>query len=157
MTVASLTPAPAAPGLPRARVSRAKARSAMSLRPIRGMIVALLIVLAASAIVRADEHLQDWIPDVLEMPEDAEVVADREIGSSLRMFSISTEADVDALFADWQEALSENGYLIDQEADEGLERSIEFSGPGIGNAKIIVAPTIEGQDRSLIEFDATLQ
>jgi len=155
MTAASLTPAPAAPGLPRALVPQAKARLAMSLRPIRGMIVALLIVLAASAIVRADEHLQDWIPDVLAMPEDAEVVTDREIGSSLRMFSISTEADIEALFADWQDSLRENGYLIDQRADEGLDRSIEFSGPGIGNAKIIVAPTTD-EGRSLIEFDATL-
>ncbi|MFP4238162.1 hypothetical protein [Rhodosalinus sp.] len=36
-----------------------------------------------------------------------------------------------------------------------LDRAIEFSAPGIANAKIIVAPTTE-DGRSIIEFDATL-
>lgn len=36
-----------------------------------------------------------------------------------------------------------------------MDRSIKFSGPGIANAKIIVAPTTE-DGRSIIEFDATL-
>ncbi|AUH65573.1 hypothetical protein CX676_16605 [Paracoccus zhejiangensis] len=112
-------------------------------------------MLAASAVVYADEHLQDWIPDVLTIPEDAEVVTDRAIGSTVRMFSIATGADVDALFAEWEESLSGNGYPVTQGADDLLDHSIEFSGPGIANAKIIVAPTTE-DGRSVIEFDATL-
>jgi hypothetical protein len=111
--------------------------------------------LAASAVVHAEEYLQDWIPDVLTMPDDAEVVRDHAIGSTVRMFSIATNADVDALFADWEESLSNNGYPVARGTDDLLDRSIEFSGPGIANAKIIVAPTTDN-DRSLIEFDATL-
>ncbi len=123
--------------------------------PIRDILLAAAMVLAASVVVYADEHIQDWIPDVLTFPEDAEVVTDRAIGSSIRLFSISTDADVDALLADWEESLTENGYPVTQEAGDLLDRSIEFTGPGITNAKIIVAPVTE-DGRSLIEFDATL-
>ncbi|KPQ14785.1 MAG: protein of unknown function containing DUF3517 domain [Rhodobacteraceae bacterium HLUCCO18] len=123
--------------------------------PIRDLILAAAIVLAASVVVHADENLPDWIPDVLTFPDDAEVVTDRAVGSSIRLFSISTEADVDTLLADWEEELTENGYPVTQEAGELLDRSIEFTGPDIVNAKIIVAPTTDGS-RSLIEFDATL-
>jgi hypothetical protein len=123
--------------------------------PIRDALVAAWLVLAASAMVYADEHLQDWIPDVLAIPDDAEVVTDRAIGSTVRMFSIATEVDVDALFADWEASLSGNGYPVTQGADDLLDGSIEFSGPGIANAKIILAPATE-DGRSIIEFDATL-
>lgn len=47
---------------------------------------------------------------MLAIPDHAEVVTDRAIGSTVRMFSIATAADVDALFADWEESLSGNGY-----------------------------------------------
>jgi hypothetical protein len=123
--------------------------------PIRDALVAAWLVLAASAVVYADEHLQDWIPDVLTFPDDAVVVTDRAIGSTVRMFSIETGADVDALFADWEESLNGNGYPVAQGVDDLLERSLEFSGPGIADAKIIVAPT-SADERSVIEFDATL-
>lgn len=119
------------------------------------MTVGLLLSVLAAAAVYADENLQDWIPDVLTFPDDAEVVTDRAIGSTVRMFSIETGADVDDLFADWEESLDGNGYPVAQGADDLLDRSIEFSGPGISNAKIIVAPTTE-DGRSVIEFDATL-
>jgi hypothetical protein len=130
-------------------------RSVTTRLSIKDMIVAMLIVLSASAIVYADERLQDWIPDVLAIPEDAEVVTDRAIGSTVRMLSLSTGADVEALFAEWEESLNSNGYPITQEDGELLERSIEFSGPGIANAKIILAPTTD-EGRNIIEFDATL-
>lgn len=123
--------------------------------PVRDILLAGVMVLAASVMVYADEHIQDWIPDVLTFPEDAEVVTDRAIGSSVRLFSISTGADVDALLADWEESLTENGYPVTQEAGDLLDRSIEFTGPGISNAKILVAPVTE-DGRSVIEFDATL-
>lgn len=89
------------------------------------------------------------------MPEDAEVVMDRAIGSTVRMFSIATDADVEALFADWEESLRTNGYIVMPADGELLQRLIEFSGPGIANAKIILAPATQ-DDTNLIEFDATL-
>lgn len=124
-------------------------------RPVRDMIIAGFLVLSATAIVYAEEHLQAWIPDVLSMPEDAEVVMDRAIGSTVRMFSIATDADVEALFADWEESLRTNGYIVMPADGELLQRLIEFSGPGIANAKIILAPATP-DDTNLIEFDATL-
>lgn len=127
----------------------------VSISPARDTIVAALMVLSASAIAHAEEDLQDWLPKSLAMPEDVEVVTERSIGSSVRLFTISTAEDVDALFADWEESLRENGYQITQGEDELLARSIEFSGSGISNAKIIVSPAQE-DDRTLIEFDATL-
>jgi hypothetical protein len=120
------------------------------------MALAALIVLALSAIASADEHIQDWIPDVLVFPDDAEVVSDRAVGSAIRMFSISTESDVAEILAAWEESLRQEGYVITQQGDELLDGAIEFSGPGIVNAKIILAPTA-GSDRNVIQFDATLE
>ncbi|TFL16254.1 hypothetical protein [Jannaschia formosa] len=128
----------------------------MPRHPLRGAVTAAWVVLAASAVVYADEHLQDWVPEVLAIPDDAEVLTDRAIGSTIRMFSIATGAEVDALFVEWEESLNANGYSVLQGADDLLDRSIEFSGPGIANAKIIVALTTD-DDRRIIEFDATLE
>jgi hypothetical protein len=122
---------------------------------LRDAAMAAVIVLSLSAIAWADEHIQDWIPDVLAFPEDTEVVADRAVGSTIRMFSISTETDVGTLFAEWEESLRSNGYPVTQKLDELLETSIEFSGPGIVNAKIILAPTADS-GRNVIQFDVTL-
>lgn len=118
------------------------------------MIAAAAIVVMASAVL-ADEMLQDWIPDELSFPEDSEVITDRAIGSTVRMFSIATNADVADLFDDWEDSLGTSGYRITQAQDELLDQSIEFSGRGISNAKIIVAPVTE-DGRSIIQFDATL-
>ncbi|RKF16711.1 hypothetical protein D6850_04005 [Roseovarius spongiae] len=123
--------------------------------PVRDILIAAWLVIAASAVVYADEKLQDWIPDALAIPEDAEVVTNRSVGSSIRLLSITTGADVDALFAEWKESLDTNGYTVAQGAEDMLEPSIEFTGPDIFNAKIIAAPGAE-DGRSLIEFDATL-
>ena len=122
---------------------------------VRDILAAALIVLAASAVVSADERLQDWIPDVLVLPDDAEVVTDRSIGSTVRMFSISTTADAEGLLTDWEERLNSNGFPVTRTADDLLDGSMEFSGPGIANAKIVVAPTTE-DGRNVIAFDATL-
>ena len=127
-------------------------------RTLREVVVAAVIVLSASAIAIADDHLPDipdWIPDVLDFPADAEIVTDRAIGSSVRMFSILTGADIDELFAEWEQSLSESGYPISNTGRDLLDLSIEFSGQGIVNAKIIVGPA-PANERSLIEFDATL-
>lgn len=71
---------------------------------MRDALIAAWLVLAASAVVYAEEHLQDWIPDVLAIPDDAEVVTDRAINTTVRMFSIATAADVDELFEGWRKA-----------------------------------------------------
>ncbi len=113
-------------------------------------------MLGAAAIVHADEALQDWIPDVLTFPDDTEIVADRAIGSGVRMFSIATGADGRDLLARWEESLNASGYRATRSEGELLDQSIEFSGPGIANARIIVAPTTE-EGQNLIEFDATLE
>jgi len=149
------TPAPAAPGSAARALPFARVRGSFRHLPLRDMAAAACLVLAASAVVHAEQRVQGWIPEVLTIPEDAEVVTDRAIGSTIRMFSITTGADVDALFTDWEESLDTNGYPVSQGQDELLDRSIEFSGPGITNAKIIVAP-ITDDGRRIIEFDATL-
>lgn len=146
-------PNPSFPTVP-AR-SRVNLCAAVPLRPVRDALIAAWLVLVASTVVYAEQNLQDWLPDFLAIPKDAEVVTERAIGSTVRMFSIATGADVDALFADWEESLSGNGYPVTQGTDDLLDRSIEFSGPGIANAKIIVAPRTK-DGRSIIEFDATL-
>ncbi len=124
--------------------------------PLRDALIAALLALATSTVVYAEEKLQDWIPDALMIPEDAEVVTDRAIGSTVRLLSITTGADLDALFTDWEESLSSNGYAITQGEEDLLEQSIEFSGPGILNAKVIAAPNTH-DGRHIIEFDATLK
>lgn len=118
-------------------------------------LIAIQMIVLAAAIVYADETIQEWIPDVLLFPEDTEVVMDRAVGSTVWMFSIATGTDTDALLAKWEESLNMNGYPVTQAGGEVLERSIEFSGPGILNAKILVAPRAQ-DGRSIIEFDATL-
>lgn len=155
MISASLPPARHPFGLAGITTLFRRVRSMHLASSFRDMAFATLLVVFAAAIVHADEQLQDWIPEVLTMPDDVAVVNEREIGSTIRMLSISTNADVDALFEDWEESLRTNGYLIQQGEDDILDRSIEFSGNGIGNAKIIVSPT-EHDGRHLIEFDATL-
>mgnify|MGYP001067784258 CR=1 FL=1 len=126
----------------------------------RDVLLAAAIVLAAATIGHAQERMlawtQDWVPAVLGVPDDAELLRDREIGSTVRMFSFATAQDVDALMLDWETALQDAGFQIDQAPDELLERAIEFSGTGITNAKIVAGVT--GEDgRTIIEVDATLQ
>ncbi|RFP89372.1 hypothetical protein DZK27_05595 [Rhodobacteraceae bacterium 63075] len=122
---------------------------------LRNMIVGLFLSFFAAVSVYADERLQDWVPGVLTLPEDAEILTDRAIGSTIRMFSLETEADADTLLTDWEESLANDGYTVTEGIDDRLGQSVEFSGDGIANAKIIVAPSSEGE-RTVIEFDATL-
>ncbi len=89
------------------------------------------------------------------IPDDAEVVTDRAIGSTVRLFSIATGADVDALFTDREESLSGKGYPVTQVADDLLDRSIAFLRPCIASAKIIITPGTDA-GRSIIEFGETL-
>lgn len=130
-------------------------RSGFSLiRPMRDALSALMLVCLAS-MVWAEAEIQAWIPEVLEFPADAEVVTDREIGSTVRMFSVSTAAETGPLLEGWQQALRESGFAIEQDADQLLDNALEFSGPGISAAKIVANRRTEN-GRTLIEFDATL-
>lgn len=99
---------------------------------------------------------QDWIPEALVMPADAEVKTDRAIGSSIRLFEIITTEDADTLLARWRETLEAEGYQVDQPAAEMSVQQIAFSGPGIGNAKISVAPSA-ADGRNVLSFDASLK
>jgi hypothetical protein len=74
------------------------------------------------------------VENARKMSHDAEVVTDRAVGSTLRMFSGTTDGDVDALFADWEERLNGKGNTVSQGADDLPDHSIEFSGPGIAHA-----------------------
>jgi hypothetical protein len=146
---------PARTGLPALSLTRLIERL-----PFRDMAMAAFIVIAASAVLHAQERLEEWsqawMPTELAVPEDAELLTDREVGSTVRMFSFATAQDVEALFADWEVALESGGFQIDQSPDELLERSIEFSGTGITNAKIVAGHT-DGDGRTVIEVDATLE
>ncbi|RDC73345.1 hypothetical protein DLJ49_07175 [Rhodovulum sp. 12E13] len=124
-------------------------------RAARDATLAALVVLCATALAWAEMALQDWIPAELDFPADAQVVTDREIGSTVRMFSVATGEETGPLLERWEEALRTSGYAIERESEELVEGSIEFSGPGIANAKI-VANRVAEDGQTLIEFDATL-
>ncbi|WP_417598231.1 hypothetical protein [Pararhodobacter oceanensis] len=132
---------------------RARFQAALSRPALGGAVLALALAMPISA--AASSVVQDWIPSELVFPDDIEVVTDRAIGSSIRMFAITTEADLNALFGDWMDSLSSTDYSVSLNTEDRLGQSIEFSGPGIFNAKIIAAPVTD-EGRSIIEFDATL-
>ncbi len=118
-------------------------------------VAAAVLMLTLPAHAGDEIKLQDWIPEVLEMPDDTEVVTDRAIGSSIRVFRISTEEDSSELLKRWREALESEGFQIETSTTELESQQIQFSGPGIENATISVAPnTAEG--RTALSFDATL-
>lgn len=108
-----------------------------------------------SAMVLWAQQAQDWIPAEITLPTDMEITVDRAIGSSTRIFAFVTGEDVGTLMESWNDALSEAGYNIAPGPEEVTNPQIEFSGRGIGNAKIAVQPTAD-TDRSLVQFDASL-
>jgi hypothetical protein len=109
----------------------------------------------ASAMMLLAQQAQEWIPGEIALPSDMEVTIDRAIGSSTRIFAFMTGEDADALIDTWSDALSQAGYNVAPPSEEIDTRQIEFSGLGIGNAKIAVQPTAD-TDRSLVQFDASL-
>lgn len=109
-----------------------------------------------ACLLMAQEVAQDWIPPEIRFPEDMQVVVDRAIGSTTRMFSFRTGAEVEALLEEWRSTLEEAGYAVESSEQSILDRQIEFSGSNIDNAKISVAPRADS-DQSVIEFDASLR
>ncbi|MBS1302244.1 hypothetical protein [Loktanella sp. SALINAS62] len=123
---------------------------------ICSFLIAVMVFWPHHMMLHAQEDQQEWLPEVLELPADMEVITDRSIGSSLRMFSFTTERDPDELLEEWEEELRLAGYAIDQEQGDILDKVVEFSGSGISNGKIVIAP-VEDDGRAVIEFDATLE
>lgn len=121
------------------------------------VFIALALILKSTPTAESQERPHDWLPTVLELPQDVEILADRQIGSTLRMLTLSTSTDVGELFVEWEAALRANGYAIGRGRDEPLDGVIEFTGTGIVNAKIIAAPGGGHGVRTVIEIDATLR
>ncbi|PWE30531.1 hypothetical protein DDZ14_15365 [Maritimibacter sp. 55A14] len=119
-----------------------------------GPLAALLLILSAGFLWA--QKAQDWIPAEISLPEDMEVLTDRAIGSSARIFSFATGQDVGALLEGWRTALMGAGYEVKNQPEAVEMQQIEFSGPGIGNAKISVSPSPE-DERSVLQFDASLK
>ena len=71
------------------------------------------------------------------------------------MVSIATEEDAEALLAEWREALSTSGYLVEDPAEALADRQVLFSGTGIENGKVVISPTAE-DGREILQFDASL-
>ena len=120
------------------------------------MIFAAFLLMPAAMILHAEETRPDWLPDELLLPADSEVLTDRAIGSTLRMFSFSTQSDAEALLIEWEQALRRGNYTIDQTREDVLDQVIEFSGHDIINAKIVIPP-LNTDGRTVVEFDATLK
>ena len=111
---------------------------------------------AAGAETPATPGTQTWIPPVVDLPADMTVKVDRAIGSSTRIFSFETREDGTALIEHWAAALSAAGYQIKDPNPELAARQIDFSGPGIGNAKISILPgAVNGT--TTVQFDASLE
>ncbi len=123
---------------------------------LRVLVLAALLSLPVTKNLHAEGARPEWLPEALELPADMEVLSDRAIGSSLRMFSFTTQGDAATLLVEWQEDLRLSGFTIDDTKDELLDQIIEFSGPGINSAKIVIAST-DDDGRAIIEFDATLE
>lgn len=97
-------------------------------RHLKDIMFGLVLSFFLAVIVSADEMPQGWVPEVITLPDDAVVMMDRAIGSSVRIFSFSTEADVKAVFGHWSVPFEENGYTIRPQQAEINETTIEFSG-----------------------------
>jgi len=123
---------------------------------MRNITVAAFLVLPLAMTLQADETRPSWLPEAIELPADNDVEMVRSIGSSLQMFSFSTEDNPETLLKEWEEALRLAGYSISQSLDDVLKTSIEFSGQGFNNAKIVIAP-VSATGRAMIEIDATMQ
>lgn len=137
-------------------VLRLKDRFGKGLGRLFGAALILAFLTFSTAPATAENVPQRWVPEVLELPLDSEVTSDRAIGSNIRMFSFTTQEDPDTLLADWEEALKLGGYTIRRSIGTSIISAVEFSGQGIVNAKISVAPS-RSDNRSTIEVDATLQ
>lgn len=157
MTVISCHPTPSAVFQP-ATIQGMFPWSALEelLEHVRSALLVGFLVIAASVAALAEEAFPDWVPQALGFPSDAEIVADRSVGSSIRMISFTTQQDGEELLAEWEAALLDAGYQIVQSQDDTIMRAVEFSGEDIQNAKILIAPQ-SSAELWVIDIDATLR
>ncbi|SEO45256.1 hypothetical protein SAMN04490248_105136 [Salinihabitans flavidus] len=120
--------------------------------------LAIATLLAGAALAESDEAVDrpDWLPSEIVLPEDAKIGDAREIGSYIKMVSFETEQDAEALLDTWEDELSGAGYQIMRKLDESIESTVEFSGNGVQNGKIVIAP-VTPDAKTTIEIDMTLQ
>lgn len=129
------------------------------LEEIGRRIVPLSLGLAVclwAGLLLAQDVAREWIPSEIRLPADMQVLVDRAIGSTTRMFSFRTSVEVEALLDEWRAALEAGGYVVEPAASTILDQQIEFSGSDIDNAKIAVVPSA-GSEAAVIEFDASLR
>ena len=120
------------------------------------LAAAMIVPGTAGADAAARPASQNWIPAAVDLPADMAVKVDRAIGSSSRIFSFETRADGAELIRHWSAALSAAGYQIKDPNPELAARQIDFSGPGIGNAKISILPgAVDGV--ITVQLDASLE
>lgn len=84
----------------------------MCMGALKAVFFCTLFIVWTVVSAHADSVRQDWMPSVLDLPADAEVLTDREIGPTIRMFSISTAEGVDELLSRWRESLHAEGYVM---------------------------------------------
>ncbi|NDW59936.1 hypothetical protein G0P98_25970 [Yangia sp. PrR004] len=118
------------------------------------LTAAVFMIFAASELC-AEVPGPDWLPKVLEFPEDTEVVTSREIGSSMRLLRLATTQDAGELLGSWRSALLAAGYTVREPQVDLDALQLSFSGKGINNAQIAV-PNRGQKNRTMIEIDATL-
>jgi hypothetical protein len=116
-------------------------------------LATFFFALVALPVMAADRP--EWLPTALELPEDARISLNAEVGASARMLQFSTDEDADALLERWREALIGADYLIDQSLTQIEERQIQFSGPDVDSAQVVVLPAA-GAGRVTLQIDATL-
>ena len=84
-----------------------------------------------------------------------EIVTDRSIGASSRMFSFTTKQDPDALSRKWRAALEQAPYQV-KPASETLDRRlIEFSGQTIRTGQSAFVDSADN-GATTVQFDASL-
>ncbi len=113
----------------------------------------LCLALLAAPALAGDQP--EWLPAALELPSDATIALNAEVGASARLLQFSTDEDADALLERWRTALVAADYLIDQSLTQIEERQIQFSGPDIDAGQIVVLPAA-GEGRVTLQIDATL-
>ncbi|MCA8879478.1 MAG: hypothetical protein KDA73_05830 [Rhodobacteraceae bacterium] len=123
--------------------------------PAAAAVALLLAAQTAQAESAPKPASQDWIPAAIELPADLDVTVDRAIGSSTRIFRFTTHEDGASLIARWTDALETAGFQIEEPNPDLDVEQIEFSGPGIGNAKISIQPSAK-DGMTAVLFDASL-
>jgi hypothetical protein len=123
---------------------------------LRPASLGLILALGMTALpLAAQTPAPDWLPPEITLPDDTQIVMDRQIGSANRMLSFTTDADTDDLAATWRAALEGGPYQV-APAAEGMDRRlIEFSGGHIQNGQITFLPGADST-ATTVQIDASI-